>query len=360
MSMEKRKTIVDVAKEAQVSTGTVHRALYGKPGVSEELRAKIVKIAWEMGYQTNQVASSLKKKPLKIVVAFPAPISENRYFFGELWKGYRDFSKEMQFYNCEAIEAPYDYDGVNSFAVNIRSILRQYQGKIDGIICGGKMLEEDIVIANQLYRSGIPLVLISENVEQMEYLCSVQSDHETDGRMAAELLDAQIPEKSQILVVAGDVLLPSNRKNMFGFESMIREKGDDHPILKIYGHGAFDGVQERVLDVLSNSPDIKGMYSVSARGTLFLAKAAEALGLKGKVRIIGSDINPESVRYLKEGFIHFIVYKQPRQQVQVGLDRLLSYIVQRKGPVIKDEYLNSIIIGASNVDKYVKYMYDNR
>lgn len=351
--MEKRKTIVDVAKAAQVSTGTVHRALYGKPGVSEEVRAKIVKLAWEMGYQTNQVASSLKKKPLKIVVAFPAPISDSRYFFGELWRGYRDFRKEIQFYNCEVIEAPYDYDGVNSFAVNMKSILRQYEGKIDGIICGGKMLEEDIAIANNLYQSGIPLVLISENVEKMQYLCSVQSDHETDGRMAAELLSAQIPADSQILTIAGDVLLPSNRKNLFGFESMIKKLGGNHPILKIYGNGAFDGVQERVLDVLSNNPSVKGMYSVSARGTLFLAKAAEAMGLQGKIRIIGSDVNPESVRYLKEGTIHLIVDKQPRQQVQVGLNRLLSYIVQRKEPVIKDEYLNSIIICASNVDKYI-------
>ncbi len=41
--MEKRKTIVDVAEADQVSTGSVHRALYGKPGVSEELRKKLLK-----------------------------------------------------------------------------------------------------------------------------------------------------------------------------------------------------------------------------------------------------------------------------------------------------------------------------
>lgn len=350
--MEKRKTIVDVAEAAQVSTGTVHRALYGKPGVSEEVRKKIVRIAWEMGYQTNQVASSLKKKPLKIVVAFPAPVSDNRFFFGELWKGYRDMKKEMQFYNCEAIEAPYDYDGVNSFASNMKGILRQTQGKIDGVISGGKFMEEDLVIADHLHQSGIPLVLVSENVENMEYLCSVQSDHETDGKMAAELLNAQIPEESQILAIAGDVLLPSNRKNLSGFEEFIENAGN-HPILKIYGHGAFDGVQERVLDELSHNPAIKGMYSVSARGTLFLARAVERLGLKGKVRVIGSDINPDSVQYLKDGMIHFIIDKQPRQQVQVGMNRLLSYVVQRKEPVIKDEHLTSIIVCSSNVEKYI-------
>ncbi len=351
--MEKRITIVDVAKAAQVSTGTVHRAIYGKPGVGEELRAKIVKLALEMGYQTNQAASSLKKKPLKIVVAFPAPVSESRYFFGELWRGYRDFEKELQFYNCEVIEAPYDYDGINGFAESIKNILEQYQNKIDGIICGGKMLDEDIAMANHICEIGIPLILISENVERMEYLCSVQSDHETDGKMAAELLAAQIPEESMILTIAGDVLLPSNRKNLSGFEEMIKKLGGNHPIMKLYGNGSLDGVEERVLDMLKRNPSIQGMYSVSARGTLFLAHAVEALGLKGKVRIIGSDLNPDSIRYLKDGTLQFVIYKQPRQQVQVGLDRLLTYIVHRKKPVIKDEYLNSIIIGASNVNKYM-------
>lgn len=351
--MEKRKTIVDVASAAQVSTGTVHRALYGKPGVSEEMRKKILKIAWEMGYQPNQIASSLKKKPLRIVVAFPNPMDSSRFFYGEVWEGYREFRKEMQFYNCEIIEAPYDYDGVNDFATNIKGILRQYQGKVDGVISGGKMLEEDIEIANRLHQNGIPLVLVSENVEKMEYLCSVQSDHETDGKMAAELLMAQIPDNSQILVVAGDVLLTSNRQNLSGFKGLIERSGRNHPLIKIYGYESFDGVQDRILDVLENNPEIKGMYSVSARGTLFLARAVDKLGLKQKVRVIGSDIYPESVRYMKEGVVHFIIDKSPRKQVQVGLNRLMSYLVQRKEPPVKDEYLTSIIVCNSNVDKYI-------
>ena len=68
--MEKRKTIVDVAAAAQVSTGTVHRALYGKPGVSEEMRKKILKIAWEMGYQpkSGKVTGSSGRKCSSITV----------------------------------------------------------------------------------------------------------------------------------------------------------------------------------------------------------------------------------------------------------------------------------------------------
>ena len=78
------------------------------------------------------------------------------------------------------------------------------------------------------------------------------------------------------------------------------------------------------------------------------------MGLQGKIRIVGSDLNPESIQYLKRGIIQFIIDKQPRQQVQVALNRLLSYLVQRKEPLIKDENLTSIIVCRSNVDKYIK------
>ena len=48
-----RVTIADIAKRAGVSVNTVSRALSGKDGVSEETRAKIVKIARELNYRPN-------------------------------------------------------------------------------------------------------------------------------------------------------------------------------------------------------------------------------------------------------------------------------------------------------------------
>ena len=40
--MEHRVTIKEIAAEAGVSTGTVHRALYGKKGLSEQTRQQIL------------------------------------------------------------------------------------------------------------------------------------------------------------------------------------------------------------------------------------------------------------------------------------------------------------------------------
>lgn len=351
--MGKRITINDVAVAAQVSNGTVHRALYGKPGVSETVRQRIVKIAHEMGYEPNIVASSLKKKPHRVVVAFPGPTQENRFFYGELWNGYRSFYKELTTYNLEIIEAPYYNDEVNSFANNLKTLMRQYQGDIHGVISGGKLLEKDIQVVKKLIQNEVPVVLVSEGQENLDCLCCVQSEHWLDGQMAAELLTMQIPDSGSILLCAGDVSLSSNCENTEGFEAFIKENGLKHRIIKIYGMENNDIVYQRVMDVLRNDESVKGMYSVSARHSLVLAKAAETCGLARKVRIIGSDLYPESVEYMRRGVIQFIIDKNPRKQAEVGLRHLMNYLIRRELPVESREYLASTIVCRSNLRKYV-------
>ena len=55
----KRVTIYDIANELGISASTVTRALNGKRGVGEKLRADIANKAAEMGYRTNRLAKGL-------------------------------------------------------------------------------------------------------------------------------------------------------------------------------------------------------------------------------------------------------------------------------------------------------------
>ena len=79
--MEHRVTIKEIAAEAGVSTGTVHRALYGKKGLSEQTRQQILDLCARRGYRANSAASALKRSALRIAAAFPGPQEENSYFY---------------------------------------------------------------------------------------------------------------------------------------------------------------------------------------------------------------------------------------------------------------------------------------
>lgn len=82
-----RSTLKDIATRAGVSTVTVHKAIYDKPGISEETRRNVLKIVEEMNYSVNAVASSLKRDALKIAVIFPLLENRLNYFFRKVGRG---------------------------------------------------------------------------------------------------------------------------------------------------------------------------------------------------------------------------------------------------------------------------------
>lgn len=84
-------TLKDVAEKLGVTITTVHKALNGKEGVSEKRRAEIMKVAAQMGYKVNYMASSLSKKKFHIAVVLPNTDGDNRFYYGALWDGIRNY-----------------------------------------------------------------------------------------------------------------------------------------------------------------------------------------------------------------------------------------------------------------------------
>ena len=84
--------LADIAQRLGVSTVTVHNALSGRKGVSDQMRAKILKTAKEMGYES--APASKKKKETEKVWNIGVLIAENylaqhaTYY----WKMYQEFA----------------------------------------------------------------------------------------------------------------------------------------------------------------------------------------------------------------------------------------------------------------------------
>lgn len=62
MTKNKEITIYDIARQLNVSTATVSRALKNNPAITAKTKKKILDAAKELGYQTNTFASSLRNK----------------------------------------------------------------------------------------------------------------------------------------------------------------------------------------------------------------------------------------------------------------------------------------------------------
>lgn len=74
-------TVIEIAKRAGVSIGTVDRVLHNRGRVSTETREKIQKIIDEEGYQPNPLARHLKRnRDYKIGVIIPELRKESSYW----------------------------------------------------------------------------------------------------------------------------------------------------------------------------------------------------------------------------------------------------------------------------------------
>jgi LacI family transcriptional regulator len=93
--MKKRITVADVARAAGVSMMTVSRAMNHKPGLSDELRQKILALADEMNFRPSQIARGLVTRQTS-TIGLVIPDVTNP-FFAQIARGVEDVAYEYEY-----------------------------------------------------------------------------------------------------------------------------------------------------------------------------------------------------------------------------------------------------------------------
>lgn len=85
--MAKEVTLADIAEKVGVSSVAVSKALSGKPGVSDEMRLKIKRVAERMGYIPNPSVKPANTETGNIGVIIPEHYyGHSLSFYGKLYE----------------------------------------------------------------------------------------------------------------------------------------------------------------------------------------------------------------------------------------------------------------------------------
>jgi LacI family transcriptional regulator len=118
-------TIKDIAKELNVSTSTVSRALKDYPGISDETKRKVKELADKLHYRPNAVALSLRKsKSFTIGVIIPEVV---HFFFSTVISGVEEvaFANGYNVILCQTNE---------KFSREKSSVETMLSNQIDGVL----------------------------------------------------------------------------------------------------------------------------------------------------------------------------------------------------------------------------------
>src|SRR5580658_8003591 len=102
---KERRGIHLIAEMANVSIGTVDRALHGRGGIKDATRQRILQVARQIGYTPNLAARALSvaRATARIGVCMPREI---HFFYDQLWSGVLDEAKRVSQLGIEFINRP--------------------------------------------------------------------------------------------------------------------------------------------------------------------------------------------------------------------------------------------------------------
>lgn len=163
MTNKKKPTIKDIAKALNISAAAVSKALHNDDRISEKTKQAVKKVAKELNYQPNHLASALRKGKSKLVGVI-VPRTNSHFFSSVIQSMEAVLNKEG--YHIIITQSNESY---KKECANIDTLLFT---QVDGIIASMANETIDLEYFEKIKSKGIPLILFDrgENDLNVDYI----------------------------------------------------------------------------------------------------------------------------------------------------------------------------------------------
>ena len=340
---KERRGIHLIAELANVSIGTVDRALHGRPGINEETRQRILQVARQVGYTPNLAARALSaaKSQVKIGVCVPREI---HFFYDQLWSGILDEERRAGNLGMQFVNRPVQVLGQG----DTEAFKELVEARVDGIILTAGNPKDLQPLIDDAEATGIRVVCVSTDAPESKRSSIVCVEPRTNGSLAGELMGKFVPPGSNVAIIAGMLSAEDHRKKADGFAETFPKHCVGGKILRVIeGHEDEKESFHKTLELLREVPSLAGIY-VNTVNCLPVCRAVGERGLAGKVKLITTDLFAEMSPHLQKGTITASIYQQPHRQGQIAV-RLATDHLTNKTPFPPKVHLSPGVVMSTNL-----------
>lgn len=326
-------TIQQIAERANVSRGTVDRALNNRGRINPEVAEKIWKIANEMGYvPRDKKKGTARKRVIKIGVITQLARAS---FMLEINRGIHQASEELKDWGVEILLREGLTVDEEEQACAIEELADEgIQGLAIMPVDCDRIREKINWLTGE---KKIPVVTFNSDIVGTKRTCFVGMDNRRSGRTAAGLMGLMTRGVGKVLVITGYF---SNMVNNTRVDGFVEEARKSWPELEIAGvQGSFDETAEveRIIEnAMMNIPGINGIFVVSG-GQAGIRLAFEKLALERRPYVIIYDQTPKNEEAIKKGTVDFLIDQNGFFQGYRPLYILLNLLTKNVMP--EKEYL---------------------
>ena len=340
-------TIASIAEVANVSVGTVDRALNGRGRISEETKRNILQIAEELGYQPNKIASALGRKR-KYRIAVITPRNPN-FFHKHILSGVLDAQREFSDYGLTVENIPCESLDVDEQ----RRVLTAFDHtQFDGVAinAGGDALAP---LINQIVEDGVPVITFNSDARDSERLLFVGENSYTSGQLSGDMMGRLLGGQGKVGVFTSFFHPGAAMDRRNGFCDTLR---NDYPGIEIVVSEIYNDSVERarmVFDAaMREHPDLDGAFSNSASGSVALGDWVYDNPSAKKPVLIGYDVSERVEEYLKMGICDMIIDQEPRRQSYLAVSLLFKHLSEHWMPIKSILEIRSKIVMRFNASSH--------
>jgi LacI family transcriptional regulator len=345
--------IKDIARLANVSTGTVDRVIHGRDGVSEATRRRVEMIIEKYDYQPDILAGALaSNKTYRLMVCMPDVVNAHAF-----WKlpelGVKKALEELRHFDLQVEFLRFDQHSKSDFLDKVQAVdVHQYNGLLFAPVFSD-------VSSEFLFRwkeAGIPCIQFNSRVEDIAADGFIGQDAFQSGFLGGRLISYGLPSGRDLLVVNLS-LRKDNYQHIIrrehGFRAYFEEHSDrvSNLVSVNLNGGDYTTVAEEIARRM-DAHNVAGIFVTNSRVHLVARYLAERGAMN--IRLIGYDLLTESVEYLKREYIDYLISQSPEEQAYLGIRQLFSLVVlKRKQP--QQVLLPIDILTKENVDYYLNF-----
>jgi LacI family transcriptional regulator len=346
--------IKDIAKQANVSIGTVDRVLHNRNEVSKTTRELVLKIIDELGYTPNLLAKSLSSK-IKYTIAVLIPDPGNNAYWEKPLEGIKAAAREIKKFNFELQIATFNYSNENSFIEKASEIL---ESNPSGFIFAPVFYESSLKVVEKCDQLDLPYVFFDVFIEGCKSLAYFGQNSVQSGYLAARLMNYSVEKGiSHIYIVkplnpSAPVYHLSLREK--GFSSYFAKESDHRAILHSMDVDiSSPSILVESLDaIFSGDQKPSGLFVANSRVHM-VARYFEINQIKNVI-LIGYDLLHENIEYLEKGIIQILICQKPEEQGYRSVFSLYNHLFLKK-PVDKLNYSPIDIIVKENIEYYKNF-----
>jgi ABC-type sugar transport system substrate-binding protein len=242
----------------------------------------------------------------------------------------------------------YDAGGYGNLNRQVSQIQDVIQRKVAGIVLVPASSDGTVPAVEQAIGSGIPVINDGIATHSPKVTGFVGEPSYVMTELLAAFITDKLGGKGEVAMLSGPSGLDLTNLRVSGFKDYIAKFPQLKVVAEKFTSTSSADALNTMQDFLQSHPNLKVVYTFNGPIAIGAVQALRAAGKKpGDVLVVTTDMEVETERMIKEGWIQATVVSQPVTMAKLAVQHAIA--AAEKKPVAKTELTQASMITASTV-----------